>query len=227
MQGNFTIRRNWPRLASTICLLLMFLTFTNTSLAKAETCPANDQLRPLLNSERIQNCFGSYGVEIIEQEGNLRISSLFSLDGDQRITRTLAISEFADKLPPDLLPVYQFIREGASMGSTLEAAGWRVEKHHRYLGETPITSGFSCMTGLVELHAESGLMLAVQVYDLWVLKETQEVRFALLAELHDPRYLTLFDLRNIYPAVASQFSQPDAASERLLDRAKQVCVSHD
>ena len=204
------------------CLLLMLLQSTDTVLAKAETCPADDQLRPLLNSERIQSCFGSYGVEVLEQNGSLRISSLYSLDGEQRITRTLAISEFAREMPEDLQPVYQSIQDGASMGSSLEAAGWRVEKRHRYFGEVPISNAFRCMSGLPE--SDSNQVLAVQVYDLYVARGQQKIRFALLAELHDPRYLTLPDLRQIYDGRVKQLSIEDDASRAMLQRAAAVCA---
>jgi len=204
------------------CLLLMLLQSTDTALAKAETCPANDQLRPLLNSERIQGCFGSYGVEVLEQTGSLRISSLYSLDGEQRITRTLAISEFAREMPKDLQPIYQSIRDGASMGSTLETAGWRVEKRHRYFGEVPISDAFRCMSGLPE--SDPNQLLAVQVYDLYVVRGQQTVRFALLAELHDPRYLNLQDLQQIYDGLVEQLSIEDDASRAMLRRAAAVCA---
>jgi hypothetical protein len=200
----------------------MLLQSTDTVLARAETCPANDQLRPLLNSERIQSCFGSYGVEVLEQSGSLRISSLYSLDGEQRITRTLAISEFATEMPDDLQPVYRAIRDGASMGSTLEAAGWRVDKRHRYFGEIPISSAFRCMSGLPESAPRQEL--AAQVYDLYVVRGEREFRFALLAELHDPRYLTLQDLQQIYDGLVGQLSIEDDATRAMLQRAAAVCA---
>ena len=200
----------------------MFLHTANTAWAKDEACPPYDQLRPLLNSERIQSCFGSYGVEVLEQQGNLRISSLYSLAAEIRITRTLAISEFATDLPENLQATYQAIRAGASMGSSLEAAGWRVEKRHRYFGEVPVSEAFRCMSGLPEDHPQQ--MLAVQVYDLYVLRESEEVRFALLAELHDPRYLSLQDLLQIYAGLVGKLSNADEASKLMLQRAAQVCA---
>ncbi len=204
------------------CLLM--LPGSGGVFAKDPACPAYEQLRPLLNSERIQACFGSYGVEVLEQQGNLRISSLYSLAADMRITRTLAISEFATDLPETLQTPYQAIRDGASMGATLEAAGWRVKKRNRYFGEVPVSTSFRCMSGLP---VDSTQVLAVQVYDLWVLRNGQEVHFALLAELHDPRYLTLQDLQRIYPAMINELQPVDPASERLLQQAMRVCVAND
>ena len=233
------------------CLLaaLLLLFWVNPGWSKAPACPAYEQLRPLLNSERIESCFGSYGVEVLEQQGNLRISSLYSLAGstpapsrergslphvggseaadtpaDSRITRTLAISEFATDLPKTLQAPYQAIRDGASMGATLEAAGWRVDKRHRYLGEVPIRTTSGCIS---DLPTETTQPWAAQVYDLWVLHDGKEVRFALLAELHDPRYLTLQDLQRIYPAMINEPQPVDPAFERLLQQARRVCAANE
>ncbi len=55
------------------CFLLGALLLHATSLlAKGAHCPAWPELQPMLNSERITACFGSYGVEVLQQEGNLR-----------------------------------------------------------------------------------------------------------------------------------------------------------
>ena len=203
------------------CLLLMLHTAPG-ALAKDPSCPTYEQLRPLLNSERIQSCFGSYGVEVLEQEGLLRISSLYSLDGEQRITRTLAISEFAAGLPADLQQPYQAIRAGASMGATLEAAGWRVDKRLRYLGEVPASDSSRCMSGLPA--GDPDASLAIQVYDLWVVRGDEKVRFALLAELHDPRYLTLQDLQQIYQDQVDPAETADETHTRMLQHAAQACA---
>jgi len=258
MPQPITITGKWRRPLRAIGLLLVLLHTANAAWAKDEACPAHAQLRPLLNSERIQSCFGSYGVEVLEQQGNLRISSLYSLAADPTgnreqgplpqaggrsrtpalrgtgaslhngslaaeisITRTLAIAEFASHIPGDLQPTYQAIRAGASMGSSLQAAGWRLEKRQRYFGEVPVSDFFRCMSGLPENHPQQ--LLAVQVYDLYVLREDEEVRFALLAELHDPRYLTLQDLQQIYSGLVGQLQNADEASTLILQRAAQVC----
>ncbi len=203
------------------CLLLVFYPHP-TAWAKNSACPAYEQLRPLLNSERIESCFGSYAVEVLWQEDNLRVSSLYSLAGDQRITRTLAISEFASNLPDSLDHAYQAIRAGASMGATLEAAGWQVDKRQRYLGEVALSTALGCLSGPPEPQAQQNL--AVQIYDLYAVHESESVRFALLAELHDPRYLTLSDLQQIYGALSQQLQQTDAATKQLLQALAKVCV---
>ena len=201
---------------------LMLLSLVGPVWSKAPACPAYEQLRPLLNSERIRSCFGSYGVEVIHQDDKLRVSSLYSLAGEERITRTLAISEFASDLPASLSEAYQAIRAGASMGATLEDAGWRVDKRQRYLGELALSTALGCLANPPEPEAQS--MLALQVYDLYAVREKEVVRFALLAELHDPRYLTLPDLQQIHGPAAIQLQQADADSKQLLQALTEVCV---
>jgi len=206
----------------TSCLLLVSCA-AHQDRPEGAACPTYEQLRPMLNSERIESCFGSYGVEVVEQQGNLRISSLYSLAADIRTTRTLAISEFATDLPPSLDTAYQAIRVGASMGATLQAKGWRVDKRQRFLGEVPARDVGRCMSGWAESWA--GEMLAVQVYDLYVVKPTETVRFALLAELHDPRYLTLTDLQRIDGELPDSMQAPDAAWLQLLQQAAPICAT--
>ena len=52
---------------------------------------AQAPVRELLNSERIAATFGSYGVEVLEQNGAVRVSNLFSGEGEERVTRTFAV----------------------------------------------------------------------------------------------------------------------------------------
>lgn len=204
------------------CLLILIYFPPQTGWAKGAACPSYEQLQPLLNSERIESCFGSYGVEVLRQEGRLRVSSLYSLEGGRRVTRTLAISEFSAALPDSLDDAYQAIRAGASMGATLQAAGWRVEKRQRFLGELDMAKASACFSGPVEPQDQQSL--AVQVYDLYVVRERESVLFAQLAELHDPRYLTLPDLQQIDAATARQLQQPDADSEQMLQQLAEVCT---
>jgi hypothetical protein len=196
--------------------------------AKPPGCPGYAELRPLLNSQRIESCFGSYGVEVLKQEGNLRIVSLYSQDGQGRFTRTLAISEFADDLPLDLQPAYQAIREGASMGATLQAAGWNVEKRDRYLGQLPASGVAACLSGWAQPTTEASAAqaeLAVQVYDLYVYRGDESVRFALLAEIHDPGYLDLHDLRALAePESESLTHGTDDGAAGVLQQLAGLCA---
>ena len=52
----------------------------------------------ILNSDRIEQRFGSYGIEVLASEAGLRRSNLFSYEGDTAICRTYAVVQFAEPL---------------------------------------------------------------------------------------------------------------------------------
>ena len=68
-----------------------------------------------MNSDAIKATFGSYGVEVISQSESTRVANLYSLSGDAKICRTLAVTEF-------VLPMDPALREASlsagSMGKT-------------------------------------------------------------------------------------------------------------
>jgi hypothetical protein len=64
-------------------------------LLAAQGAAARAQDRELLNSERIAAAFGSYGVEVVEQDSQVRVSNLFSGAGAGRVCRTFAVVRFA------------------------------------------------------------------------------------------------------------------------------------
>jgi hypothetical protein len=229
-----------PRVFSCLALAgcLLLLVFCTGLLAKAPACPGYEEMRPMLNSQRIASCFGSYGVDVLKQEDKLRISSLYSRESQGAVTRTLAISEFAvekpGELPPGLQAAYQAIRDGASMGATLEAAGWQVEKRDRFIGQLPEGDVLACLSGWPQAPAESypgQAALAVQVYDLYARRGDAAVRFALLAEIHDPRYLDLHDLQSLAgasvqtPETSAQLDHADPDSTAILHDLAGFCAT--
>ena len=47
--------------------------------------------RALLNSERIEQRFGSYGITVLEQSDLTRVSNLYTLEEERETCRTFAI----------------------------------------------------------------------------------------------------------------------------------------
>jgi hypothetical protein len=194
--------------------LLTCFVFSSSAWAASASCPPIEEMRPLLNSERIEACFGSYGVEVLCQDGDLRISNLYS-DGDydKHFTRTLAVTRFREEPPMELGAALGRIREGASIGSTLKAEGWRVDKKGRYIGELTVTSTFGPSS--TQADGIAAHVAAVYVYDLRAVRNGEVADFATIAELYDPQYLTLSDLEVIYAAEANA-GQPDKVAAHLL-----------
>jgi len=198
--------RNWT---------VAFLLILPVTVAAAGSCPATESMRPLLNSERIRACFGSYGVEVLCQSGDLRVSSLYSTgSAGERVTRTLAVTRFRKEVPAELGSTMGKIRKGASIGATLKEEGWGVEKYPRFMGAIQIPEDFRRMTGLNEDGGTVDSLAAVFIYGLSAHKDGAGVDIAIITEMYDPRYLTLSDLEAIYDASATQ---PDAASQEWLE----------
>jgi hypothetical protein len=95
-------------------------------------------LKNRLNSERIEFCFGGYGVEQISNCKDIfpdnRISSLYSTHGKDKIVRTLAIVEFENPINQALVPVHHAILSGGSIGTELRKAGWTIRNEQPILG---------------------------------------------------------------------------------------------
>ena len=146
-----------------------------------------------LNSERISQRFGSYGIEVLETADDTRVSNLFSEETGQRITRTFAVVEFQAAAQNALSPEHEAVLAGESIGEALVSRGWTVEKSNRYFGLLPSTSR---MDALMKLRSTA--MLAVHVYDLRAIRAGEAHHYATIAEVHHPDYLQFRTLREIY-----------------------------
>jgi hypothetical protein len=182
----------------------------------ATGCQSAPEALPL-NSERIEAAFGSYGVEVIRQEADLRHACLYSEDAGGRTCRTLAIVAFNDRPEPDLAGPLEDIRNGASLGATLAAAGWRVDKVNRYIGHVDLDrSSAPSVLGLLSL--DGAAQLALHIYELRARRGNDDLTVAEILELHHPEYLRESDLRRIYgglPAVWMTADDRDTWLRRL------------
>lgn len=163
--------------------------------------------RELLNSERIEQTFGSYGLEVLTSTPALRVSRLYSAHGEQEICRTFAVVAYPNEIDDAIAAEHAVILDGGSIGATFAESGWQVSKVHRYFGELPGTAKLEAMMGGIEPS-----QLAVHVYVLGVSRGGIEVDYAQLVEVHHPDYLDLADLIAIYgPA-----SMPEGGSVAAL-----------
>jgi hypothetical protein len=183
-------------------LVVIFSSFLAASHCAADSGAQGDGLaqakitRPLLNSERIKQQYGSYGVDVLEDDGAVRVSSLYSTQGSQKITRTLAVVIYPADVPQQIRAEDQAIRRGGSMGEVFTRSGWQVEKENLYLGEIQACGDFD------EIYSLMGRIervnLAVHVYRLSACRGSSCFAYATLSEVHHPDYLTLRELREIY-----------------------------
>jgi len=151
----------------------------------------------VLNSERIKNRFGSYGVEIIEQDDDTRHSSLYSMSDGKRTCRTYAIVKFAAGDAFDISDVHQKVVDGASIGSTFKSDGWEIHKETIYVGDVALP-GVRHPVGEL-MHLRSTENLAVHAYHLHIEKGSTSQQYATIVEIHHPEYLDESELLELYP----------------------------
>jgi hypothetical protein len=161
-----------------------------------------------LNSERIARKFGSYGVEIIENTNNIRVSNLYSKESDERICRTFAVVLLNRQIDAAFAAEHALISGGASIGAVFTDHGWDIEKLHQYIGDVRIDSHATRVARLMRL--EPSISAAIHIYVLTVRKDGETFDYATIAEVHHPDYLTSVGLRSIYGAEYSGRSSRNA-----------------
>ena len=167
--------------------------------------------RELLNSERIAAAFGSYGVEVLEQDDQVRVSSLFSLAGDEKTCRTFAVVRYAP-VDPAVSAEHAAIVAGGSIGAEFAAHGWEVRKTHLSYAERSASPRLASL-----MRVDVGTPLAEHVYVLDVAKGGRTIEYAALVEVHHPDYLTLEDLAEIYGPVDESRRQLAVAMRATAD----------
>ena len=150
----------------------------------------------LLNSERIEQRFGNYGIELLESEVGLRRSNLFSRDGNLATCRTYALVEFAAQLDERYADTHATVLAGGSIGATARERGWDIRKHTAYIGELRLPERATQVSRLMRLRG--GERLAVHVYRLMLAEAGDALPYATIVEIHHPDYLDLADLRALY-----------------------------
>jgi len=199
--------------------ILIALCGCELACRKAEPLRDYEALRLLLNSERIERIFGSYGIEVLEKNP-IRVSNLYSQESGVRVCRTLAIVIFSDSIPDELALAYQEITQGSSLGATLKKAGWTIEKRHQFFGEISAGNRFR---ELAHLDAdENDGDYAIHLYALWAAKEDSRHHFSTIAEIHHPQYLTLKDLKEIYATDLRENLIADSVDLQLIGIAKEA-----
>ena len=150
----------------------------------------------LLNSERIERRFGSYGIDVLASEAGLRRSSLYSVEDGNRVGRTYAIVRFIDEPDSSINTEHAKVLAGNSLGAVFRANGWNIHKQTLHIGTVDFDTG---STDVLELMAlESPQTLALHVYQLLLARGDRIFEYATIIEVHHPEYLTEADLLRIY-----------------------------
>jgi hypothetical protein len=167
---------------------------TPAVMAAALSACATETL--LLNSERIEQQFGSYGIDVLASEAGLRRSSLYSVENGERICRTYAVVRFTDDPDTSYSPEHAKVLAGNSLGEVFKANDWAIHKQTLHIGSFDIDAPESEISRLMQLGENR--TLALHVYQLLLAKDEQVFEYATIIEAHHPDYLTQSNLLDIY-----------------------------
>lgn len=169
----------------------------------------------ILNSGRIEQRFGSYGIEVLASEAGLRRSSLVSFDGEVATCRTYAVVEFAARLDERYHEAHSRVLAGGSIGATFREDGWDIRKHTLFIGAISMTSNGTEVGKLMRLDVPTDL--ALHVYQLVLVRQDMELEYATIMEAHHPEYLTGSELRDIF-----EYDQENTLSRDDLDHLSEL-----
>lgn len=150
----------------------------------------------LLNSQRIEQRFGSYGIAVLASEAGLRRSSLYSLDHDEPTCRTYAVVRFADQLDDRYREEHTQVLAGNSIGAIFRSQGWDLHKQTLYIGSLALPRENTSIGELMQIAGPQEL--ALHIYQLLLVRQEQVFEYATILETHHPEYLAEADLRNLY-----------------------------
>ncbi|HET7133350.1 MAG TPA: hypothetical protein VFJ95_13930 [Gammaproteobacteria bacterium] len=156
-------------------------------------------VRELLNSERIEQKFGSYGIAVLRSDARLRVANLYSEsrsaagETERRTCRTFAVTRYPDEVAAAFAAEHREILAGGSIGAVFAAHGWRVTKAHLYYGERAAAPHVAEL-----MRVAPGARLALDAYVLEIAKGDARFEYASIVEIHHPDYLALPDLATIY-----------------------------
>jgi len=169
---------------------------SSTNTNQGEIPIAGKQLRTLRNSDRIKIKFGNYHIDITENDLEIRVSCLYSVEDGVKTNRTFAVVAYPEIIDPAFKKEHEAIINGQSIGIVFEQNGWAIEKRHQYFGEIEVPGHHASAHPLFGDNGTSNA--AIHIYSLLVQKDDASFQYALIAEVHHPEFLQLEDLKAIY-----------------------------
>lgn len=162
----------------------------------------------LLNSERIEQRFHSYGISVLPSDAGHRRSSLFSLHENEAICRTYAVVRFADQPHDRYSREHAKVLAGNSIGAIFRSHGWDIHKQTMYIGSLMLPDRKTQIGEL--MHIAGQVELALHVYQLLLVRNEQVFEYATIVETHHPEYLSESDLLELYDHDKSTALSPQA-----------------
>ena len=160
-----------------------------------------------LNSERIEQRFGSYGIEVLSHEAGVRRSNLYSTHEGARICRTYAVVRFVDESTPRVAEAHANVMAGQSIGATFRSSGWQIAKVSLHVGSLTLDDPDHPIGAL--MHLDEPAELAVHAYQLVLEREAQTIDYATIVETHHPDYMSVAELQDLYGATIETDLSPE------------------
>lgn len=180
--------------------------------------------QPKLNSVRIREKYGNYGIEVLDADEQVRVSNLYSVSNGQKITRTLAIVLFPESIPRAILGEHEMIVAGGSIGEVFKSQGWQVDKENLYLGEIAASADFEGVYNM--MGGVKPTDLAVHAYELSVHRKLEQENYALIIEVHHPDYLDLLALEEVYSDEPADMNPGESSSLPGLEIVREALSSY-
>ena len=158
--------------------------------------------QPLLNSERIERQFGSYGIKVLEASASQRITNLYSMDGARQICRTLALVRFEDPQNPAISVEHEQITSGGSIGAVFKKHGWTVHKINLHIGTLTATAAASRISDLMNIRLPAEL--GIHIYRFQLRRGHERIDYAIISEIHHPDYLSAKQIALVYGRFPTQ-----------------------
>ncbi len=150
----------------------------------------------LLNSERIQASFGSYGIEILGEASGLRRANLYSEDAGSRTCRTYAVVR-SNAVPEGIAAAHDAVKDGRSIGATFRDAGWTVAKRTIATTGVELDRIDPAVAALMRLDVSG--RVALHLYELVIDRDDVRIDYATILELHHPAYIDAATLERLFP----------------------------
>ena len=83
-----------------------------TNANRGEALPIELYTVELGNSDRIRLKFGSYGIEVLDSDGGIRVSNLYSIDNGITTVRTFAVVALPAVIEPEFCKEHDAIING-------------------------------------------------------------------------------------------------------------------
>jgi hypothetical protein len=185
-------RKSYPFVLILSILLSGTICYAQSN-AQARVTPCDSILSAkLLNSERIEKKFGGYGIDVLYNSAQLRVSNLY--DG-KKITRTLAVVDYPETIDSSFAKEHQIIVAGGSIGNVFKSHGWIIEKKNIFLGELAPSAEYKKLYALMGNIPPS--KLSVWIYVFYIRRGEKSFPYATISEVYHPDYLSLANLKCI------------------------------